>query len=141
MKFEKINDKYILDTYYSEISDELLQTEIDTCWVNVGGEKPDTYVKKYNGKAPIVHLKDFAGKKSENMYALIGSNTNKEDSEGVFEFRPVGYGLQDIPAIIKASEDAGAKWLVVEQDKPSMDKTAMESVEMSINYLKEIGIK
>ena len=140
-EFEKINDKYILDTYYSEISDELLQTEIDTCWVNVGGEKPDTYVKKYNGKAPIVHLKDFAGKKSENMYALIGSNTNKEDSEGVFEFRPVGYGLQDIPAIIKASEDAGAKWLVVEQDKPSMDKTAMESVEMSINYLKEIGIK
>lgn len=140
-EFNKVNNKYILDTYYSEIPDELLQPELDTCWINVGGEKPDDYVRKYTGKAPIVHLKDFAGKKSENMYALIGSNTNKEDSEGEFEFRPVGYGLQNIPAIIKAAEDAGAKWLVVEQDKPSMDKTAMESVEMSINYLKEKGFK
>lgn len=140
-EFDKVNDKYILDTYYSEIPDELLQTELDTCWVNVGGEKPDDYVRKYTGKSPIVHLKDFAGKKAENMYALIGSDTNKEDSDGVFEFRPIGYGLQDIPAIIKASEDAGAKWLVVEQDKPSMNKTAMECAEMSINYLKEKGYK
>ena len=135
-EFEKINDAYILDTYYSRIPAEYLQTELDTCWVNVGGEEPAAYVRKYTGRAPIVHLKDFAGSKSENMYALIGTASAKEESTGKFEFRPVGYGRQDIPAILQASEDAGAGWVVVEQDSPSMGKTPMESVKMSIEYLK-----
>lgn len=135
-EFEKINDAYILDTYYSRIPAEYLQTELDTCWVNVGGEEPAAYVRKYTGRAPIVHLKDFAGSKSENMYALIGTDSAKEESTGKFEFRPVGYGRQDIPAILQAAEDAGAGWVVVEQDSSSMGKTPMESVKMSIEYLK-----
>lgn len=140
-EFEKVNGEYILDTYYREISADLLQTELDTCWVNVGGEKPNNYVRKYSGRAPIVHLKDFAGQKSANMYALIGTDTAKEDSKGQFEFRPIGYGLQDVGAILQASEDAGASWLVVEQDSPSMDKTAMECAKLSIDYLKANYIK
>ena len=140
-EFEKVDGKYILDTFYSEIPDEFLQTELDTCWVNVGGEKPDDYVRKYTGKAPIVHLKDFAGKKSDNMYALIGTDTAKEDSEGQFEFRPVGYGLQDVASITKAAEDAGAKWIIVEQDSPSLGKTSLECVAMSMQYLKENYLK
>lgn len=137
-EFEKVDGSYILDTFYREIPADLLQTQLDTCWVNVGGEKPDDYVRKYAGKVTLVHLKDFAGKKSENMYALIGTDTNKEDSAGQFEFRPVGHGLQDIPSIIAAADDAGAEWLIVEQDSPSMGKNAMECVKMSIDYLKSI---
>ena len=137
-EFEKINDKYILDTYYAEIPADLLQTELDTCWVNVGGENPSDYVRKYTGRAPIVHLKDFTGSKSENMYALIGTDTAKEDSAGKFEFRPVGYGKQDFPSILAAAEDAGAGWVVVEQDSPALDKTPLECAKMSIDYLKSI---
>ncbi len=137
-EFEKINDKYILDTYYTEIPADLLQTELDTCWVNVGGENPSDYVRKYTGRAPIVHLKDFTGSKSENMYALIGTDTAKEDSAGKFEFRPVGYGKQDFPSILAAAEDAGAGWVVVEQDSPALDKTPLECAKMSIDYLKSI---
>ena len=55
-----------------------------------------------------------------------------------FEFRPVGYGLQDIPSIIAASEAAGTKWLVVEQDQPSMGKTPIECAQMSMDYLKSL---
>ena len=137
-EFGKIGGKYILDTYYDEIPSDLLQTELDTCWVNVGGEVPADYVRKYTGKAPVVHLKDFVGSKSENMYALIGSDAAKEDSAGKFEFRPVGHGRQDFPAILAAAEDAGASWVVVEQDSPSMGKTPLECVKMSIDYLKSI---
>ena len=135
-EFEKIDGAYILDTYYSRIPADFLQTELDTCWVNVGGENPADFVRKYAGRAPIVHLKDFAGSKSENMYALIGTDTAKEDSAGKFEFCPVGYGRQDIPAILQAAEDAGAGWVVVEQDSPSMEKTPLECAKMSIEYLK-----
>lgn len=137
-EFAKIGGKYILEHYYCEIPADLLQTELDTCWVNVGGEEPSAYIRKYSGRAPIVHLKDFAGSKSENMYALIGTDTAREDSAGKFEFRPLGCGKQNIPEILAAAEDAGAEWVVVEQDSPSMGKSPMECAEMSANYLKSI---
>jgi len=137
-EFKKIDGQYILDAYYQQISPELLQTELDTCWVNVGGENPADYVRKYTGRAPVVHLKDFVGSKTENMYALIGTDSNKEDSVGKFEFRPVGYGRQDVPAILEAAEAAGASWVVVEQDSPSMEKSSMECAKMSMEYLKSI---
>lgn len=135
-EFEKMDDKYILDILYDEISPDLLQTQIDTCWVNVGGENPSEYVKKYAGRIPTVHLKDFAGSKSENMYALLGINEDqKQDAEGAFEFRPAGKGLQNFPSIVAAAEEGGAKWVIVEQDSPSMGLTALECVTVSANYL------
>jgi sugar phosphate isomerase/epimerase len=76
----KLDGEYALDVLYREVSAEMLQTELDTCWVNVGGENPSDYVRKYTGRAPIVHLKDFTGSKSENMYALIGTDTAKAES-------------------------------------------------------------
>jgi len=124
---------------YREVPAELLKTQIDTCWVNVGGENPAQYLRKYAGRAGIVHLKDFAGQKSERMYALIGIDDDKDDGEtGAFEFRPVGYGKQDFPAILAACEDVGAKWVVVEQDQPSMGKTPLECAKMSIDYLRSL---
>ena len=72
------------------------------------------------------------------MYGLIGAggSEKKEDASGKFEFRPVGYGLQDVPSIVAAAEDAGAEWFVVEQDDPSMGRTRLQCAEMSIRYLK-----
>ena len=112
--------------------------EIDTCWANVGGENPSKYVLKYTGRAPVVHLKDFAGSKSENMYELIGID-KKVEHTNTFEFRPVGFGNQNIPDILAASEKAGAGWVVVEQDQPSMGKTPLECAKMSRDYLKLLG--
>ena len=80
--------------------------------------------------------------KPEQMYELIGIESEEEakQEEETFGFRPVGYGVQNFPAILTASEEAGAEWLVVEQDKPSMGKTAMECAELSRKYLKSLGI-
>ena len=49
-EFEKIGGEYILDAYYSQISEDLLKTELDMCWVNVGGEKPqERYSPSHRG--------------------------------------------------------------------------------------------
>ena len=138
-EFMKIDGEYALDIIYKEIGPELLQTEIDTCWVNVAGEDPAAYVGKYAGRTPVVHLKDFVGGKSENMYALIGIDENEEkDTQGKFEFRPVGKGVQNFPAIIETAKRGGAEWFVVEQDMPSMGLTPMECAEESFKYLDSI---
>lgn len=138
-EFIKIDGKYALDILYDTIPEDLLKTEIDTCWVNVGGENPAGYIEKYSGRAPVVHLKDFHGSKGNGpLYKLIGIDDDTEATENTFEFRPVGYGVQDWAKIIAAAEKAGAEWVVVEQDSPSMDKSPLECVQMSINYLKKM---
>ena len=135
-EFLKLDGKYALEVLYDSIPADLLQTELDTCWVNVGGENPAEYVKKFTNRAPVVHLKDFEGEKSDDMYELIGIEKKVEKKPSSFEFRPVGSGRQDFPAILKASQEANAEWVVVEQDQATMGLTPLESIEKSINYLK-----
>jgi len=138
-EFVKLDGEYALDILYKEVPADILQPQLDTCWVNVGGENPVDYINKYAGRIDILHLKDFVGSRSENMYALIGIDENeKKDTGGKFEFRPVGKGVQDFPAILAAAEKAGTKWVVVEQDSPSLGLTPMECAKVSIEYLKTL---
>ena len=138
-EFVTINGKYALDILYEEVSADLLQTELDVCWVNVGGEVPADYIRKYSGRCPVVHLKDFVGEKSENMYELIGIKSAAPQKPANFELRPVGSGCQDFPSILKAAEESGAQWVVVEQDNPSMGLNALECIAKSREYLKTLG--
>ena len=69
-EFVKLDGEYALDKLYAAIDAELLQTELDTCWVNVAGVEPVSYIRKYSGRTPVLHLKDFTGSKTDNMYEL-----------------------------------------------------------------------
>lgn len=119
-EFTKIGEEYAFDMLYSAVPD--LKVEQDSCWVAVSGESPVAYLEKYKDRTPVLHLKDYIGNRTE----------------GDFEFRPVGYGLQDFKTIISAANENGVKWLVVEQDEPSMDKTELECAKLSIEYLKTL---
>ncbi len=141
-EFTKVDGEYGLDILYKEVSPEYLQTELDLCWVNVGGEEPSAFLRKYTGRAPVVHLKDFhmSGKLPKHLYALIGiEEEEKEEEPSTFEFRPVGHGMQNMPEILKACTDAGASWVVVEQDEPSMGLSRMDSIKASREYLASQG--
>ncbi len=142
-EFVKLGEKYGLDVMYETVSADLLATELDTCWVNVGGEDPASYVLKYSGRAPVVHLKDFVmqGKeKPQKLYALIGIDDNEEQAaEEAFSFKPVGSGVQDMPAILDAAVKAGAQWVVVEQDQPDAGHTELQCAQLSREFLKKLG--
>lgn len=135
-EFAKLDGKYALDVLYDSVPADLLATELDTCWVRVGGVDPASYVRKYTGRAPVVHLKDYVGGKSEHMYALIGIDDGKQGAEQQsFAFRPVGYGVQDVYGILNAAEEAGTEWVVVEMDEPGMDRTPLQCAELSVRFL------
>ena len=119
-EFEKIGEEYIFDYLYKSVPDLLVQQ--DSCWVGVAGESPVKYLKKYANRTPLLHTKDYVGNKNE----------------GNLELRPNGYGVQDFPAIIKTAFECGVKWLIVEQDNSSMDKTSLECAKLSIDYLNEV---
>jgi sugar phosphate isomerase/epimerase len=120
-EFARMPDgRFGLDTIFSDVPADLLQTELDTGWIRFSGQDPAEYIRKYAGRAPIVHLKD---------YAMI---------DGKLVYQPVGSGVLDVSAILEASVQAGSRWIVVEQDE-SADRPPMEAVEMSRRYLRSLG--
>jgi sugar phosphate isomerase/epimerase len=139
-EFTDCGGKYALDDLYDSVPASLLQTEIDVCWARVGGVVPEEYILKYTGRAPVVHLKDFdsSGGQVKAGYDLIGEARKARDA-GAFPFRAVGHGVQNIPAIVKASEKAGAQWLVVEQDLPSPGMSPIECAKQSLDYLHSLA--
>ena len=142
-EFVKIDGVYGLDLMYSTVPAAYLQTELDTCWVNVGGEDPAKYIEKYSGRTPVVHLKDFVMKgreKPKKLYELIGIEDDAATAgEEDFSFKPVGYGVQDMPAIIAASVASGAEWLIVEQDRPDAGNDELSAAKKSVDYLRSLG--
>lgn len=130
-EFEQFEGKYLLDWLYETITSDILGTQLDTCWIRYAGEDPIKYIEKYAGRADIIHLKDFVCTKE-----MKTQNTKEENG---FEFRPLGDGIQDIPAILSVAEKAGAEYVIVEQDSPTT-MTAMESAKRSREYLKSLGI-
>lgn len=143
-EFGKFEDKYYLEWLLDDLGGVMFP-ELDTCWVHYAGIEPSGYMKKYKGMLPVLHLKDFVCTKLAQgpVYSLIdnsgkeGKKASREDNG--FEFRPVGHGIQDIPAIIKAAEECETEYLIVEQDAFT-DIEPLDAVKASRDYLRSIGL-
>lgn len=120
-EFAKTPDgTYALDQLYAEVPADVLGAEPDTCWIKVGGPDPSEWLKKYSGRCPLVHVKDFRRK-----------------ADGV-DLLALGEGEQDFPTLVKTAKECGAQWLVIEQDDHPYG-TPMGDMKKSLNYLKELG--
>lgn len=137
-EFVPLSGQYGLDFLYDAVDEALLKTEVDVCWAKYAGADPAEYLRKYAGRAPVVHMKDFVGTRGDGTpYGLIGQA--KQADAVQFEYRPVGYGCQDVKGVAEAALDAGAEWLVVEQDE-WYDRAPMELAKMSIDTLKKLEL-
>lgn len=132
-EFKKANGEYELDLIFKDVNDDNLLPQLDVCWVTVGDGNVYDYLKKYNNRCPLVHLKDFHCK---GDYDYEKNNYKRAET---FEFRPVGYGRVDMTSALDAAEDIGAEWVIVEQDIPAFGLTALENAKISRNWLKTLG--
>ncbi len=112
----QVDGEFAFDAVFSSTSPDNVQVEMDVCWIQYAGHDPVSYIHKYTGRLPLLHLKDFR-KGDDGMQTL-----------------ELGQGIVDLPAVIHASADAGVKWLVIEQD--NCTNPPLESVATSIRWLK-----
>ncbi|MEC0175965.1 sugar phosphate isomerase/epimerase [Paenibacillus favisporus] len=115
---DKIDGEFVFDAMYSSTSPEAVQVEMDVCWVQFAGQDPLTYIPKYAGRLPFLHLKDFS-----------------RDADGNMKTLELGQGDVNLPGVIQAASDAGTQWLIVEQDV--CQNPPLQSVENSMNWLKQ----
>ncbi|WEG11843.1 sugar phosphate isomerase/epimerase [Pullulanibacillus sp. KACC 23026] len=113
------NGKRALDYILDETNPEYVKAEFDIYWLAKAGEVPAEWLKRYEGRTPLVHLKDMTTD-SEQFFAELGT------------------GGVDLEAVLALGQAQGVEWWVVEQDQSKRDP--FKSIEISINYLKEKGI-
>jgi sugar phosphate isomerase/epimerase len=115
-EFRKFDGEYGLDILYANSDPRYVQAQLDTYWVRHGGEDPAAYIRKYSGRAPLIHIKDMAPDGS---------------------FAEIGEGALDWPDIFAASEEGGAVWYLVEQD--TCRRPPLESIRVSLENLRRMG--
>lgn len=111
--------KYGLDILYEKTAKQNLKAELDTYWISYAGMEPVDYMKKYEGRTPLIHLKDMAASEER-------------------EFTEIGNGIIDIKAIAAQAEKNGAEWLIVEQDV--CKREPLESIKISFENLKKMNL-
>lgn len=94
---------------------ENLRFEVDTCWVQHGGQNPAEFIAKYKDRICHLHLKD-----------------KYEGSD--IKFAEVGSGILDWAGILSEAAKADVKYVVVEQDTCPGDP--FDSIAQSIKYLR-----
>jgi sugar phosphate isomerase/epimerase len=113
-EFKPLPDgKLPYDVLLAESDPKLVKMEMDLGWAHEARVDPLAYFKKYPGRFPLVHVKDF---KDRTMV-------------------DVGKGEIDWKAIFAKSDLAGIKHYFVEFDDP---KDPFESIQASYEYLEKL---
>jgi sugar phosphate isomerase/epimerase len=113
-----LGGKLPYDFLLANTDPNLVKMELDLCWITVAGGDPVTYFKRYPGRFPLVHVKDWKGKGGD----LDVMNQHLAD---------VGQGSIDWKAIFAQSGPAGIKHYIVENDIAK----SFEDVRISYQYL------
>lgn len=132
-EFKKVDGEYELDLILKDVNDDNLLPQIDVCWATVGHLDAPDYMRRYNGRCPLVHLKDFY---CEGDYSYENHAYKRPET---LRLRPVGYGRIDMPAVLDTAKEIGAEWVIVEQDVPAFGLGELENAALSREWLKTIG--
>lgn len=127
--------KRLYEWLFDSMTQDELQPEIDTGWIDVEVGEAEKYIRKFKNRCDLVHLKSYYGKEG---YDDLVHSTNEIKPREFYYFCNFERGRLDVPAIVKAAEESGAKWLVVEQDRPDPDLSELESARINIEFLKNI---
>ncbi|RUS45657.1 sugar phosphate isomerase/epimerase [Cohnella sp. AR92] len=115
-EFAKIGGVAAIDLLFERLSPELVFAEFDLGWVKVGGEDPAAYLRKYEGRVPVVHAKDF--------------KADGTDTE-------IGRGTVDWDSALQAAEETGVEYVIIEQEH--YDVGSLESAKLNYAWFKERG--
>ena len=100
-----------------------LSWQVDIAWLVRGGADPKEWMQRYRDRIVSAHVKDIAPS---------GQN---EDQDG---WADVGAGVLDWRDLWSAARAAGAKWMVVEHDKPA---NPAETARASYSYISRLGVE
>lgn len=116
----------LLDVLMQSTDPKLVQLELDVMWVRVAGVEPVQVINQYQGRIPLMHLKN------------LRSGVEKRFDEKVPRdaFAEVGKGIIDIKEVLSAASRVGVRHYFVEQDQTPGNP--LDSLRESFEHLKRL---
>jgi sugar phosphate isomerase/epimerase len=114
------------DILLRETDLKLVKFEIDCGWMVVGGRNPIDYFKKFPGRFPMIHVKDFLP--SPPTQAADGGKTEHPGAE-------LGKGMIDYRPIFAAARTEGVRHYFVEQEGPFVRMSQLDAARQAYAYL------
>jgi len=111
---------------------KLVKMELDICWTVAAEQDPVAYFKKYPGRFPLMHVKDWLknGKPGAPYAGALGP-----DTKFTGEMANVGQGSIDWKRVLGASDAGGVKHYIVEHDNPK----SIDDLAGSYQYLRKLS--
>jgi sugar phosphate isomerase/epimerase len=112
----------LLDTLLQNTPADAVQYEMDVFWVVRGGGNPVALLETHKGRFPALHLKDMLkGTKTGDLTGAAPDDTNV----------PLGTGMIDYPAVLKAARNAGTRLYYIEDEHANV----VQQVPQTLAYL------
>ncbi len=138
IEFMKVEGQYLLDVIRANAPH--LGFELDTHWIQRGGENPVGIIKKYAGSVRLLHLKDYRIANLE-MPDMSGPDAGKKFQEAfanIVQFAELGQGNLPLKECIEAGLAGGAEYFLIEQDT-CYGRNPFDSLRDSRDHLIELG--
>ena len=120
MEFYPVEGQMPFDVMMSRL-DPTVGIELDLCWITKSGQSVESYLKKYPGRYPVLHVKDMPADIKRGEGPTDFSKLTEKD------LACVGSGSIDFASIFKLNKISGAKYFIVENDKPENPAMCIES--------------
>ena len=124
-EFHPHGDGTLFDLMMAETKPEFVSYQMDVFWVVHAGHDPVKLFEKYGSRFTSLHVKDM--KKGTPTGLFTGHSDVRNNV-------PIGAGVMDWPAILKAAQKAEVKWYFLEDESPSV----VEQVPQSLRYLEQV---
>jgi sugar phosphate isomerase/epimerase len=118
----KAGGKTALELLFEAAEGSALTWQVDVAWLVRGKADPKLWLDRYRSRVSSAHVKDLA------------PAGQKQDEDG---WADVGAGVLDWRDLWRACLDAGARWMVVEHDKP---KDPARTARASFAFLSNMGL-
>jgi sugar phosphate isomerase/epimerase len=116
------------DIVWRDTEPKLVQFEIDCGWMIFAGRNPVDYFKKYPGRVPLIHVKDFQPKKNNAGAPMSEEMLGSELGRGTVDYKP----------ILKAAKAGGLKHFFAEQEGPFSRMSQLKAAKVAYDYLHSI---
>ncbi len=123
-EFERFDGKTtVFETFYNATNPKFVCAELDVHWVTRGGGSPVCWINRLKGRIPVIHFKDFTVYQGKPIFCEIGE------------------GNLDWKGILAACKENGVRFFSIEQDQEFPGRNIFDSIRISYNNLRAMGVK
>lgn len=136
VEFVKYDGEYLLDIIKN--TTKHMGFELDIHWIQRGGENPVEFIKKYNGRIRLLHLKDYRIGEVKMPEGDFDVQKFMAAFNDIVEFAEVGEGSLPVKECIEAGLEGGSEYFLIEQDT-TYGRDPFESLKISRDHLIKLG--